>query len=86
VDVNYLSAELLDRGLYLRPQDYVSSGIPAKIYDWIFSWQAKKKTDGGNVLRLIKLEELMAGEDSKPEKMCLELAGTHFTIGKIKFQ
>ncbi len=28
--------------LYLRPQDYVSLGIPAKIYDWIFSWWAKK--------------------------------------------
>ncbi len=27
----------------------------------------------------------MAGEDSEPEKMCSELAGTHFTIGKIKF-
>ncbi len=26
----------------------------------------------------------MAGEDSEPEKMCSELAGTHFTIGKIK--
>jgi hypothetical protein len=25
----------------------------------------------------------MAGEDSEPEKMCSELAGTHFTIGKI---
>jgi hypothetical protein len=24
----------------------------------------------------------MVGEDSKQEKMCLELAGTHFTIGK----
>jgi hypothetical protein len=42
VDVNYLSAEFPDRGLYLRPQDYVLLGIPAKIYDWIFSWWAKK--------------------------------------------
>jgi hypothetical protein len=32
----------------------------------------------------MKLEEYMAGEDSKPEKMYSELAGTHFTIGKIK--
>jgi hypothetical protein len=24
----------------------------------------------------------MVGEDSKPEKMCSELAGTHLTIGK----
>jgi hypothetical protein len=26
----------------------------------------------------------MVGEDSKPEKTSSELAGTHFTIGKIK--
>jgi hypothetical protein len=37
-----LSAEFPDRGLYLHPQDYVSLGIPAKIYDWIFSWWAEK--------------------------------------------
>ncbi len=42
VDVNYLSAEFPDQGLYLHQQDYVSLGIPAKIYDWIFSWRAKK--------------------------------------------
>ncbi len=42
VDVNYLSAEFPDRGLYLCSQDYVSLGIPAKIYNWIFSRQAKK--------------------------------------------
>jgi hypothetical protein len=34
----------------------------------------------------MKLEELMAGEDSEPEEMCSELAGTHFTIVKIKFR
>jgi hypothetical protein len=34
----------------------------------------------------MKSEELMAGEDYEPEKTCSELAGTHFTIGKIKFQ
>jgi hypothetical protein len=34
----------------------------------------------------MKLEEAMAGEDSEPEKTCSELAGTHFTIGKIKFR
>jgi hypothetical protein len=34
----------------------------------------------------MKSEELMAGEDSKLKEMCSELAGTHFTIGKIKFQ
>jgi hypothetical protein len=33
----------------------------------------------------MKLEELMAGEDSKPEKTCSELAEIHFRIGKIKF-
>jgi hypothetical protein len=39
----------------------------------------------GNIFRFIKSEELMAEEDSELEKMCSELAGTHFTIGKIKF-
>jgi hypothetical protein len=39
---DYLSAEAPDRGLYLYPQDYVSLGIPAKIYNWIFSWWAEK--------------------------------------------
>ncbi len=86
MDVNYLSAELPDRGLYLRPQDYVSLGIPAKIYNWIFSLWAKKNTDGGNVFRFMKLEESMAGEDYKRKKTCSELGGTHFTIGKIKFR
>jgi hypothetical protein len=86
VDVNYLSAEFPDRGLYLRPQDNVPFGIPAKIYDWIFSCWAEKNADGGTVFRFMKSEELMAGEDTKPEKMCSELAGTHFTIGKIKFR
>jgi hypothetical protein len=42
VNVDYLSAEFPDRGLYLRPQDYVSLGIPAKIYDWIF-WRWAEK-------------------------------------------
>jgi hypothetical protein len=42
VDVDYLSAEFPDQGLYLLPQEYVSLGIPAKIYDWIFSWWAEK--------------------------------------------
>jgi hypothetical protein len=32
----------------------------------------------------MKSEESMAGEDSEPEGMCSELAGTHFTIRKIK--
>ncbi len=46
----------------------------------------QKNTDGGKVFRLMKLKESMVGEDSGPEKMCSESAGTHFTIGKIKFR
>jgi hypothetical protein len=42
VDVDYLSAEFPDQGLYLHPQDYVSLDIPAKIYNWIFSWWSEK--------------------------------------------
>jgi hypothetical protein len=34
----------------------------------------------------MKSEQLMAEEDSEPEKASSELAGTHFTIGKIKFR
>jgi hypothetical protein len=34
----------------------------------------------------MKMEELMAKEDSESEEKCPELAGTHFTTGKIKFQ
>jgi hypothetical protein len=45
----------------------------------------RKNTDGRNVFQFMKLEELMAGEDSELEETCSELAGTHFTIGKIKF-
>jgi hypothetical protein len=46
----------------------------------------RKNTDGGNVFQFMKSEESMAGEDSEPEEKCSELAGTHFTIRKIKFQ
>jgi hypothetical protein len=46
----------------------------------------QKNTDGGKVFGFMKSEESMAGEDSKPEEMCSELAGTHFTIRKIKFR
>jgi hypothetical protein len=45
-----------------------------------------KNTDGGKIFRFMKLEESMVGKDSEPEETCSELAGTHFTIGKIKFQ
>jgi hypothetical protein len=43
------------------------------------------KKEGGNIFRFMKLEESMAGEDSELAGMCSELAGTHFTIRKIKF-
>jgi hypothetical protein len=33
----------------------------------------------------MKLEELMVREDFEPKETCSELAGMHFTIGKIKF-
>jgi hypothetical protein len=45
----------------------------------------QKNTDGRKFFRFMKMEELMAGEDSELEETCSELAGTHFTIGKIKF-
>jgi hypothetical protein len=48
--------------------------------------EGQKNTDGRKVFRFMKLEESMAGEDSEPEEMCSELAGTHFTTRKIKFQ
>ncbi len=41
--------------------------------------------NSGNVFRFMKLEESMAGEDSKLEETCSGLVGTHFRIGKIKF-
>jgi hypothetical protein len=42
------------------------------------------KRKGRNVFQFMKLEESMAGEDSKPAGTCYKLAGTHFTIRKIK--
>jgi hypothetical protein len=33
----------------------------------------------------MKWKAMMAGEDSRPAGTCYELAGTHFTIRKIKF-
>jgi hypothetical protein len=45
-----------------------------------------KKHDGRNVFQFMKSEESVVGEDSKPEEMCSELAGTHFIIRKIKFR
>jgi hypothetical protein len=41
---------------------------------------------GWNIFQCMKLEELMVGEDSEPAGMCYELAGTNFTIGKMKFR
>ncbi len=69
MDVNYLSAEFPDQGLYLHPQDYVSLGIPADIF-----MAGQKNTDGGKVFQFMKLEESMAGEDSELQKTCSELA------------
>jgi hypothetical protein len=46
----------------------------------------QKNTDGGNVFQFMKSEESMAGKDYEPEETCSKLAGTHVTIGKIKFR
>ncbi len=45
----------------------------------------QKNTHGRNVFKFMKSDESVAGEDSKLEEMCSELAGTHFMIRKIKF-
>jgi hypothetical protein len=45
-----------------------------------------KNTNGKNVFRFMKSKELMARADSKPDGTHSKLAGTHFTIGKIKFR
>jgi hypothetical protein len=45
----------------------------------------QKNTDGEKVFQFMKSEESMAGEDPEMEEMCSELAGTHFTIGNMKF-
>jgi hypothetical protein len=37
-----------------------------------------------NLFGFMKSKELMVGENSKPARMCFELAGTNFTIGKMK--
>jgi hypothetical protein len=47
---------------------------------------SQKNTDGSNVFQFMKSEVSMAGEDSKLEETCSEVAGTHFKIGKIKFR
>ncbi len=46
----------------------------------------QKNFDGGNIFQFMKSEKSMAGEDSEVEETFSELAGTHFTIGQIKFQ
>jgi hypothetical protein len=55
-------------------------------YTTVYFHSGTKNSDGGNVFRFMKSEESMAGEDSEPEETCSELAGTHFTIGKINFR
>jgi hypothetical protein len=47
---------------------------------------AISKKEGRDIFQFIKLEESMVGEDSEPAGTCFELAGTHFTIEKIKFR
>ncbi len=47
---------------------------------------AISKKEGRNIFRFMKLKESMAGEDSEPAGMCSKLAGTHFTIRKIKLR
>ncbi len=47
---------------------------------------AISKKEGKKVFGFMKLEELMAGEDSELAGTCSELAGTHFMIRKIKFR
>jgi hypothetical protein len=74
VDVDYLSAEFPDWGLYLRPQDNVSLGIPAKIYTGYFhggpkkySWQERfpiheiRRIDGGRGFRTRKNVFIIGG-------------------------
>ena len=86
VDVSYLSAGLLDRGLYLCPQDYVSLGIPARIFDWIFSRRAK------NILMVGTFSNSWNWKNQWREKIwtggnVFRIGGkTYFTMGKIKFR
>ncbi len=55
-------------------------------YHKISFWAGEKNRHVGNVFQLMKLKELMMGEDSEPEETCSQLGGTHFRIGKIKFR
>ncbi len=71
--------------------DIMSSGLAmVRKKSWCIKYQnlMPLATDkySGNVFRFMKSEELMVGEDSEPEETCSELAGTHFTIGKIKIR
>jgi hypothetical protein len=45
-----------------------------------------KKKKAGKIFRFMKSKESMVGEDSELEQTCSKLAGTHFTIRKIKFR
>jgi hypothetical protein len=84
VDVDYLSAEFPDRGLYLRPQDYVSLGIPAKIYDWIFSWWAEKILMAG-MFPIHEIQRIDGGRGFQTGKHEFRIGGNTFYGRKIKF-
>ncbi len=57
--------------------------IYSKRVDVIMAGQQIK---GRNVFQFMKSEELMVREDTKLVRMCYKLAGTNFTIRKIKFR
>jgi hypothetical protein len=65
-------------------EQWVGNGARKK--SWCIEYQnlMPLTTDiySGNVFQFMKLEELMAGEDSEPKESCSELVRTHFTIRK----
>jgi hypothetical protein len=84
------STQSLSRHTYIHsmpaPHTYIySTPVPSYLhllnpgcrYTYIYSKKSR------NVFGFMKLEELMAGEDSELAGMCSKLAGTHFTIRKI---
>ena len=83
MDVDYLSAEFPDQGLYLHPQDYVSLGIPAKIYDWIFTWWAEKILMAGTFL-IHEIRRIDGGRGFRTEKNVFRIGGNTFYDRKNK--
>ncbi len=84
VDVDYLSAEFPDQGLYLCPQDYVSLGIPAKIYDWIFSWWAEKKYWWWERFQIHEIGRINGGRGFRTGKNVFRIGGNTFYNQKNK--